>query len=1341
MSKDEKLPSSRTIEAVTSYSDTEPRLIIGIGASAGGLEALTRLLQSLPANTGMAFVIVQHLDPAHDSALTQILAKSTSLPTVEITDGLTIAPNYVYVIPPNANLSVSRGVLRLEPRDTARGGTRSIDVFFESLAQDKQDRAAGVILSGTASDGTLGLEAIKAEGGITFAQDETARYDSMPRSAIATGCVDFVLTPENIAAELGRIAQHPYVASGRPDTGADDSGSDARHDEDVQSETAGQRKQTARPGDNDLNKILLLLRTHAGVDFTLYKSNTIQRRIARRIVLNKLDGLDGYATFLRGNDAELEALYADLLIGVTEFFRNPDAFEFLKRNVLPKLVAERRADPLRIWVLGCSTGQEAYSLAMACTEFFDQLPRSPKLQIFATDLSESMLGRARAGLYSEGMVATLSPERLRRFFTEESGGYRICKPLRDAVVFARQNLLSDPPFSRMDLISCRNLLIYLAASPQQTILSTFHYALKPKGYLFLGASESIGSFTDLFEPVDKKHRIYGRKPGRAPALAMHLGPPMPVSRQDRAARNAAVPEGFHTEINAQREADRVVLNRFAPIGVLVNAEFQVLQFRGDTSRYLKPPTGQATLNVLKMARDGLMLPLRAALNEAKKKAKAVRRENVGVGQNGKTLNTNVEVVPLKNLKERCYLIFFEEASDVGRGARPRPSPEQPIPTRSAQSQKEQSSRIAELERELAEARDYVQSIQEQYEAANEELQASNEEVTSSNEELQSLNEEMETSKEELESANEELTTVNDEMANRNAELGRINNDLVNLQTGTKLAIVLLGRDLTIRRFSPQAEKQFGLVGADIGRPFTHIRHNLNMTDLEGFIAGVIDAVQEREADVQDKDERWHSLRVRPYLTLDNKIDGAVLVLVDIDALKHAELAAAAAREQADAVIRTTPDPLLVLGADLHVRSANEGFYRTFGLVPADAVGRSIFDLDRGAWNIPKLRELLEEILPRNSFFDDFEVMHNFDRLGRRTMLLNARTLNDRSGQPAQILLGIRDLTNVVAFQAEMRRSEMRYRRLFEAARDGVLILDCDTRKIVDANPFIAELLGYTRQELCGKELFEIGLLKDRAANAAAFHTLLAEGRIRYDNLPLRATDGAIREVEFVSSVYQEDGERIIQCNIRDIGERREAEEHQLFLMAELDHRVRNTLSGVMAIARQTVRHSASLQDFRKSFEARLMALSNTHRLLTISRWRSASLLDIMQTELAPFAREGRQPFAIAGAELRLNPKQALAMSLGIHELATNAAKYGALGAPNGVVEVSWEVERSGDQSYVNFRWVETGGPRVELPGHKGFGSTLLEHGLKAELDAEVLVDYQPDGLRCRLRIPLDTKVT
>lgn len=1314
-----------------------PRLIVGIGASAGGLEALTQLLQALPRDTGLAVVVVQHLDPDHESALTQLLAKAAEVPVLEAKNDRMLAPDHVYVIPPNANLRIARGVLKVEPREVTRGASRSIDLFLESLAEDQRERAIGVILSGAASDGTLGLEAIKGEGGITFAQDKTARYDSMPRSAIATGCVDFVLPPEGIARELARIAEHPFIARqlamaaepGGAQEGAADLGS-ARDDDAAVVDVSG--------GD-DLKKILLLLRSHSGVDFSLYKPATIRRRIARRMVLNKLRGLEAYAKFLRGNQPELGALYADVLIGVTGFFRNPEAFEALKREVFPGLVAARREDALRVWVLGCSTGQEAYSLAMVLTEFLDRVPRAPKLQIFATDLSETMLGRARAGLYNKSLVADVSPERLRRFFTEENGGYRICKPLRESVVFARQNLLSDPPFSRMDLISCRNLLIYIDPGLQKRILPMFHYALKPNGCLFLGASESIGPFTDLFEPVDKKHRIYRKKQGRTPALAMPPGGRDTTKKKDaRAGGPAGVPDGFHTEINAQREADRITLNRYAPTGVLIDAEFQVLQFRGDTSPYLKPPSGQASFSVLKMAHDGLMLPLRAALNEAKKTNGYVRKENVRIGHDGDRRPISLDVVPLKNLKERGYLVFFEEtASGAGRA---RPLSSRALrPPRGGRPGKEEISRITELESELAEMRDYVRSIQEQYEAANEELQASNEEVTSSNEELQSLNEELETSKEEMESANEELITVNDEMASRNAELTRLNSDLINLQDSTRLAIVLLGRDLTIRRFSPQAEKQFSLLASDVGRPFSHVRHNLDVSDLEALIAEVIDTAHEHTGEIRDKQGRWYSLRLRPYLTLDNKVDGAVLVLVDIDQLKRTEIAAATARERADAIIRTTPDPWVVLNADLRVQSANEGFYRTFALSPAGVEGRSIFEVDRRAWDIPRLRQLLEELIPRNSFFDDFEITHNFERLGRRTMLVNGRALNDLSGRPAQILLGMRDLTNVLAFQAEMRRSELRYRRLFEASRDGVLIIDPDTRKIVDANPFITELLGYTREELCGKELFEIGLTKDRAASEAAVQKLQADGRIRYDNLPLKAKAGSVRKVEFVSALYHEDGERIIQCNIRDIADRVEAQEHQLLLVAELDHRVRNTLSGVMAIARQTIRHSASLAEFRESFEARLLALAKTHRLLTRGGWKSALLREVVLAELAPFARGGREPFVVSGEDVDLTPKQALGLGLGIHELATNAAKYGAFSTPEGNVEVSWNIQSTPIGRVIDLQWIESGGPRVEKPTRAGFGTTLIERGLKTELDAEVQTDYQPDGLRCRLRFPISAE--
>ena len=997
--------------------------IVGIGASAGGLEAFTLLLKHLPLDTGFGFVLVQHLDPQHESALAQLLARTTAMPVQEVTNNLRVEANHVYIIPPNRSLGIAHGVLKLQPRLPARVAFRSIDFFFEALASDQHERAIGVILSGTATDGTLGLEAIKAGGGLTFAQDDSARYDSMPRSAISAGCVDLVLSPEAIAKELARIARHPSLA-GRPSAAPRFArGRRAAKLEDRDGAIRVAEVETAPTGRREQNaydKILLLLRNHSGVDYSLYKTPTIHRRITRRTVLNQKDTLEHYAHFLRGNTRELDALHADALISVTSFFRNPEAFDVLQRKVFPQLLQQGGSEPLRIWVLGCSTGQEAYSIAMAFTECAEKAAHPRKLQMFATDIAEANLDKARHGFYAKSVAQDVSPERLRRFFVEDEGGYRIIKPLRERVVFARQNLISDPPFSRMDLISCRNVMIYLEPSLQKKLVASFHYALKPEGFLFLGASESIGGFAELFGPVDKKQKIFSKR--AAPTLAFHL----PVKKEsgerlqpDKAPpaapltgrKQGGVSDAFLAELSAEREADRVTVNQFAPPGVLINADLQILQFRGSTGVYLEPATGKATFDLLKMARDGLMLPLRATINRAKKENQIARTDGVSVGENGKTRTVNVEVVPLKNLKERCFLVLFEDAEKRHRaGASPPPPDETTKPPRPA-SKKEESSRIAELERELAEARDYLHSVQEHQEAANEELQAANEEGQSANEELQSLNEELETSKEELESTNEELTTVNEEMVNRNTELNRLNGDLTNFQTSTNLVIVLLGRDLTIRRFSVQAEKKFKLQATDLGRHIGDIRHNLDLPDLEAVITGVIVSVRECEREVRDNSGRWYLLRVRPYLTIDNKVDGAVLVLMDIEELKRTERLITEAHEHAEAVIRTIPDPLVILTADLRFLSANESFYRAFKVSPEGTIGRRIYELDRGSWNIPALRRLLEDILPRNSFFDDFEVTHHFARLGRRSLLLNARMLKEPGGKTKEILVGIHDITD------------------------------------------------------------------------------------------------------------------------------------------------------------------------------------------------------------------------------------------------------------------------------------------------------------------------------------------
>jgi len=1099
--------------------------IVGVGASAGGLEAFTKLLRRVPVDTGMGFVLVQHLDPAHESALARLLAGATAMPVREAGNRMRVEPNHVYVIPPNTSLSIAKGVLRLHPRAPAGKVLRSIDHFLESLAKDRRTLAIGVVLSGTASDGTSGLAAIKAAGGVTFAQDNSAGYPSMPQSAVAAGCVDFVLAPGEIAKELARIARHPFVAGpapGRPAKAA---------------------VPTDFPSTDGYGTILQLLRSHSGVDFSLYKSTTILRRIMRRTVLNKQDSLESYAVFLRGNPAELDALYSDALIGVTSFFRNPEVFAVLRHKVFPKLARQGdRAGPLRVWVAGCSTGQEAYSIMMTFLEEAEQIPGARKLQIFATDLNEANLEIARLGLYPKSLTEGLSPERLRRFFVEEPGGYRLIKSIRERVVFARQNLIGDPPFSRMDFISCRNLMIYLEPGAQKRVLSTFHYALEPSGCLLLGASESIGGFADLFAPLDKKQKLFSRKAAPTPAFraparkeAGPLRSPGTTPRLSPAAGNPpVVPAAFPVELSAEREADRLVVNRFAPPGVLISADLQVLQFRGATGAFLELAPGKPSFDLLKMARPGLMLPLRSAINRAKQENGPVRITGVSFGEGGKSGPVTLEVVPLRNLQDRCFLVLFEAA-----GAPPGPSGEADAAI-SAKAAGD-SGRVAGLERDLGEMRDYLHSVQSDQEAANEELQASNQEGQSANEELQSLNEELETSREELESTNEELTTVNDEMVGRNAELNRLNGDLTNLQASTRLAILLLGRDLSIRRFTPQAGKKFSLLPTDIGRSFGAVRHTLQVSDLETVIAEVIAKGRECEREVRDQDGRWYSLRVRPYLTAENRVDGAVLVLFDIDELKRTERLISAEHEHAEAIVRTVFTPLVILGADLRIKSANDAFYRNFKVTRPEAKDRLIFQLGRGSWNIPRLRHLLEEIIPRNNFFDAFALTQTFERIGRRSLLLNARVLDHAGGKPKEILLGIQDVTEVLAFETGLRRSELRHRRLFEAAKDGILILDPKTRRITEANPFIAKFLGYPRGQLIGKELWEIGLLKDETASRQAFRDLKKKRFIRYEDLPLQTKGGRCREVEFVGNLYTEDGLPVIQCNVRDITARKHTE--------------------------------------------------------------------------------------------------------------------------------------------------------------------------------------------------------
>ena len=974
----------RVQSAKTKHSVKHPLPIVGIGASAGGLEAFTQLLGALPVDTGMAFVLVQHLAPQHESMLTALLSHATALAIQEARDGMRLEPNHVYVIPPNTNLAVLHGRLSLMPRTEARGQHLPVDFFFRSLAADQKGRAIGVVLSGTASDGTEGLRAIKAEGGLTFSQDEkSAKYNGMPHSAIAAGVVDMVLPPEGIARELARLARHPYVAL-----------SSASRAEDPLPES-----------DEDLNKVFILLRSARGVDFSFYKPTTLKRRIARRMMLHKIESLANYVRFLRQTPDEVDALYQDMLINVTSFFREPEVFEVLKKKIFPRLVKDRPArTPIRVWVPGCSTGEEAYSMAIALLEFLGTKGASVPVQVFATDISEPAIDKARAGIYPAGVAADVSAARLRRFFIQHDGGYQISKSVRDLCVFARQDVTKDPPFSKLDLISCRNLLIYLGPALQKRVIPTFHYALRPDGLLLLGGSETIGGFADLFALADRRHKLYQRKPA---AHRMEFELPHHGEPGDTAEANQTVTSGSVTGFDYQKEADRVVLGRYTPPGVVVNEHLDILQFRGHTGPYLEPASGTASLNLLKMAREGLLLELRGALTDARRHNAPARRAGVSVKANGGLLSVNIEVVPLHptpGSRSGCFLVLFEEVAAL---------PPAEAKTRAGKSAKGrpavQDKLVAQLRQELSATKEYLQSVILEHERTNEELQSANEEILSSNEELQSTNEEMETAKEELQSTNEELTTVNDELHTRNAELSQVNNDLVNLLNSVQIPIVILAGDLRIRRFTPLAERVLNLIPTDVGRPLSDLRPNIIVPEFERLITEVMDTLTPKDVEVQDREGRWHSLRIRPYRTLENKIDGVILALVDIDTVRRALSQARESREFAEAVVETVREPLLVLDGDLRVKTANRAYYEAFKARPEETEHRFIYDISEAQWNIPSLRKLLEEVLPNNARFENFKVDLGLPGARRKRFLLNARRVADDGKKAQWILLALEEV--------------------------------------------------------------------------------------------------------------------------------------------------------------------------------------------------------------------------------------------------------------------------------------------------------------------------------------------
>jgi two-component system CheB/CheR fusion protein len=892
----------------------KPFPVVGVGASAGGYEAFAQLLDGLPRECGMAFVLVQHLDPKHTSSLTELLTKSSHMPVRQVTQGTHVEVDHIYVIPPNTDLVITDNTLELSPRVEKSGPPMPVDHFLRSLAEDRKSQAIGVILSGTGSDGTLGLRAVKAEGGITFAQDSTAKYDGMPNSAVQAGAVDFVLPPKGIAAALVEIGNHPYI----------------NHQLDKEEE-----KLPEHP-DEVFDELFQILCRASGVDFTHYKRGTLHRRIQRRMVVHRKEKLEDYVKLLRDNTTEAEALYHDMLIHVTSFFREPETFEALKQRVFPHLLDGREAESsIRIWVPGCSTGEEVYSLAIALLEYLGERASTTPIKIFATDIDEAAINKARLGKYLENIASEISAERLRRFFIKVDAGYQIVKTIRDLCVFARQDITRDPPFSGIDLISCRNVLIYLGPVLQKRVLPIFHYAMRDKGYLVLGNSETVGAFGELFTVIDSKHKIYARKDVPNKALFYFASPEL---------RTGDAPHGEHpvahelTALEIQKEADRLVLHKYAPAGVVVNEQFDVLQFRGQTGAYLEPAPGAASLNLLKMGREGLLLPLRNLMDEAKKTGQPARRDNLRVKANGgyRTINLVVSPFSMITTRVRLYVVLFE---DPALFAPPGQEPPSKSPAKEhAEPSTEDAAEIERLQDELAGTRNYLQSIIEELEASNEELKAANEEIVSSNEELRSTNEELQTAKEELQATNEELSTVNDELRHRNEEAGQLNEDLSVLLSSVQIPIVMLGRNLQIRRFTPSAGRLLNLIPTDVNRSIGDIKPRLQMNDLETLIEKVVDTLATEERDVQDVEGRWHHVVVRPYKTSTNQIEGAVLTAVEIDKIKKSEALLRESEGRLRQILDTAAEGVITIDQHGKVQDFNRAAEKIFGYTAGEAIG-------------------------------------------------------------------------------------------------------------------------------------------------------------------------------------------------------------------------------------------------------------------------------------------------------------------------------------------------------------------------------------------------------------------
>ena len=1135
--------------------------IVAIGMSAGGLETATQFLNAMPPKSGLGFVIIQHLEPTRKSLLTELLARQTKMPVVEIEEGMRVEPDRVHVIIPNKTVLIEKGMLKLVPPVEKRGRRHPIDKFFTSLAHDRAEKAIGIILTGAGSNGTAGLLDIKNAGGMCMVQDPaTAKFDSMPRHAINTGQADFVLPPEEMPKALLGYVRHPYTDGAEP-------------------------PEAIARGRSSLDDVLTLIRARTGHDFRPYKRNTLMRRTHRRMGLAHIEKLDDYLTALRNDPGEVDALSRDLMINVTAFFRDEDAWDALDKDVITPIVEQAEpSQAIRAWVPACSTGEEAYSIAMLLDERIEESGKKLSVKIFATDVGDHNLGSARKGMFPASMVESMPPARLERFFDRAGEDYRVKADIRETVLFAPQNLLTDPPYSRMDLVSCRNFLIYLQPEAQDRVLSLAHFALRQGGYLFLGNAETVGSRDHLFETISKRWRIYRRLgPARSSAIDFSAWPAREIPK-------AALTEGP----KLADIAAKTIAGRYGPASVIIDKHFRIQHFHGETGDYLSHPKGTPTLDLLSLARTTLTMAIRRAVQDARKAGEPV---SVSAGDEGKTVVT-AEAIDSGEQKGLTLVSFSRPSAGARKSARK--------PRKAADSSREQ-----ELEEELGAARDELRGTIEQFETSNEELKAANEEVTSVNEELQATNEELETSKEELQSLNEELSAVNSQLERKLQELEEAGDDLRNLLAGNQIATIFLDTSMRIKWFSPAVKELFDLVDRDVGRPISNFAQKFADGSLVDKARASMDRLAAFEEEVRAESGKCFLLRVQPYRTRDNRIAGAVASFLDISDLKGEQRELRAARDFAEATVNTVRDPLLVLTADCKVVSANPAFYRMFKLKPGEVEGKPWFEIENGQWDVPRLHELLEKMLPEEGQVNDFEVEHDFPKLGKRCILVNARRIAGEGKRPDLILIAKEDITD-----------------------------------------------------------------------------------------------------------------------------RRDAERHQLLLVGELSHRVKNTLAIVQSIATQTLRHSKDFEQFDRAFIGRIHALSRAHDMVLNSGFTDIELKSIIEQAVKPFQINGQIKVS-KGPSVPLGQAASQCLTLLFHELATNAVKYGALSADNGGVAIDWKIDGRDGSRRVVLNWSERGGPEVTSPPRPSHGTRFIQKSVAHDLRGEAKLDFEPAGLRATIAFPVE----